>query len=80
MWLLKCTACTDGLSKATNKQLKLCKKIDAGNRNFGEVWEAMWNNKTPVTVNTFNPLALYIDFMEQATMMKELRHSNAVQL
>ena len=74
---------TAGLSKETNKawkiqrsSLKLCVKIDTGN--FGEVWEAMWNNTTPVIVNTLNSGT--IDFLKEATVMKQLRHRNVVQL
>jgi len=77
---------TVGLSKITNKaweiqrsSLKLCKKIDAGN--FGEVWEAMWNNTTPVIVNTLNPGTITMSvFLWEATVIKQLRHRNVVQL
>ena len=77
---------TAGLSKATNKTwkirkcyLKLCNKIDIGN--FGEVWEAMWNNTTPVIVNTINPGTVTVsDFLKEATVIKQLRHRNLVQL
>ncbi|XP_065889135.1 tyrosine-protein kinase-like [Dysidea avara] len=77
---------TAGLSKATNKawqiqrnSLKLCKKIDTGN--FGEMWEAVWNNGTPVIVNTLNPGTITVsDFLKEATVMKQLRHRNVVQL
>ena len=77
---------TVGLSKAANKawkiqrsSLKFCKKTDSGN--FGEVWEAMWNNTTPVIVNTLNPGTITVsDFLKEATVMKQLRHRNVVQL
>ena len=77
---------TAGLSKATNKvweiqksSLTLYKKIDTGN--FGEVWEAVWNNTTPVIVNTLNPGTVTVsDFLKEATVMKQLRHRNVVQL
>ena len=77
---------TAGLSKVTNKvwqiqrsSLELCKKTYTGN--FGEVWEAVRNNTTPVIVNTLNPGTITVsDFLKEATVMKQLRHRNVVQL
>jgi len=77
---------TAGLSKVTNKaweisrsSLVLHKKIDSGN--LGDAWEAMWNNTTPVIVNTLKPGTITVsDFLKEATVMKQLRHRNVVQL
>jgi len=51
---------TVGLSYNTNDQweipkssLKLIRKI--GHGQFGEVWEGLWNNTTPVAIKTLKP-------------------------
>lgn len=35
------------------QSLKLLKKLGSGQ--FGEVWEGLWNNTTPVAVKTLKP-------------------------
>lgn len=51
---------TAGLSYNTNDQweipkssLKLIRRI--GHGQFGEVWEGLWNNTTPVAIKTLKP-------------------------
>lgn len=59
--------------------LKLDRKLGQGQ--FGEVWAGIWNNTTPVAVKTLrtgtmSPAA----FLEEATIMKKLRHANLIQV
>ena len=59
--------------------IRLEKKLGQGQ--FGEVWEGMWNNTTPVAVKTLrtgtmSPTA----FLSEAQIMKKLRHPKLVQL
>jgi len=35
------------------QSLKLLKKLGSGQ--FGEVWEGLWNNTTPVAIKTLKP-------------------------
>ena len=51
---------TSGLSHSTRDQweserssLKLVRKL--GHWQFGEVWEGLWNNTTPVAIKTLKP-------------------------
>jgi fyn-related kinase len=55
---------TVGLSYNTKDQweipkssLKLLRKI--GHGQFGEVWEGLWNNTTPVAIKTLKPGMCY---------------------
>lgn len=56
---------TNGLSYNTKDQweipkssLKLIRKI--GHGQFGEVWEGLWNNTTPVAIKTLKPGETFI--------------------
>ena len=51
---------TSGLSHSTRDQLeiersslKFVRKL--GHGQFGEVWEGLWNNTTPVAIKTLKP-------------------------
>lgn len=51
---------TDGLSHRTRDQweidrssLRFVKKLGSGQ--FGDVWEGLWNNTTPVAIKTLKP-------------------------
>ena len=77
---------TSGLSYSTKDAweihrhtLRLDHKLGQGQ--FGEVWSGVWNNTTPVAVKTLrtgtmSPAA----FLEEATIMKKLRHANLIQV
>jgi len=59
--------------------LRLIKRL--GHGNFGEVWEGMWNDTTPVAVKTLKPDTMNPkSFLEEAELMKKLIHPKLVQL
>ncbi|KAK5647289.1 hypothetical protein RI129_002181 [Pyrocoelia pectoralis] len=76
----------EGLSHRTRDQweidrtsLKFVKKL--GHGQFGEVWEGMWNNTTPVAIKTLKPGTMDPkDFLAEAQIMKKLRHQKLIQL
>ncbi|XP_017487338.1 PREDICTED: tyrosine-protein kinase Src42A-like [Rhagoletis zephyria] len=77
---------TSGLSHNTRDQweidrnsLKFVRKLGQGQ--FGEVWEGLWNNTTPVAIKTLKPGTMDPkDFLTEAQIMKKLRHPKLVQL
>uniref|UniRef100_A0AAZ3NYN9 Tyrosine-protein kinase n=1 Tax=Oncorhynchus tshawytscha TaxID=74940 RepID=A0AAZ3NYN9_ONCTS len=61
------------------ESLQLIKKL--GNGQFGEVWMGMWNGATKVAVKTLKPGTMSPEaFLEEAQIMKRLRHDKLVQL
>ena len=78
---------TAGLSKHTNndweierRQIRLVKKLGSGS--FAQVWGGIWNGTTSVAVKTLKTGSgmAESDFLREATLMKELRHPNILQL
>ncbi|XP_046427301.1 tyrosine-protein kinase Src42A isoform X2 [Neodiprion pinetum] len=77
---------TEGLSHRTRDQweidrssLKFVRKLGQGQ--FGEVWEGLWNNTTPVAIKTLKPGTMDPkDFLAEAQIMKKLRHAKLIQL
>ncbi|GAU99269.1 hypothetical protein RvY_10295 [Ramazzottius varieornatus] len=77
---------TAGLSHNTTDQweinresLKFVRKL--GHGQFGEVWEGLWNNTTPVAIKTLKPGTMDPkDFLTEASIMKKLRHPKLIQL
>lgn len=77
---------TEGLSHRTRDQweidrssLKFLRKLGQGQ--FGEVWEGLWNNTTPVAIKTLKPGTMDPkDFLAEAQIMKKLRHNKLIQL
>lgn len=77
---------TVGLSYNTKDQweipkssLRLLRKI--GHGQFGDVYEGLWNNTTPVAIKTLKPGAMDPkDFLAEAQIMKKLRHPKLLQL
>ncbi|KAL1390312.1 hypothetical protein pipiens_001327 [Culex pipiens pipiens] len=77
---------TDGLSHRTRDQweidrtsLKFVRKLGSGQ--FGDVWEGLWNNTTPVAIKTLKSGTMDPkDFLAEAQIMKKLRHSKLIQL
>ncbi|XP_026174524.1 tyrosine-protein kinase SRK2 [Mastacembelus armatus] len=77
---------THGLSYNTvdqweidRKSVTLLRKLGAGQ--FGEVFEGLWNDTTPVAVKTLKPGTMDPkDFLMEAQLMKRLRHSKLIQL
>lgn len=52
-----------------------------GQGQFGEVWEGLWNNTTPVAIKTLKPGTMDPkDFLAEAQIMKKLRHAKLIQL
>ncbi|XP_072170471.1 tyrosine-protein kinase Src42A-like [Diadema setosum] len=52
-----------------------------GTGQFGEVWEGLWNNTTPVAIKTLkNDTMNTDDFLKEAQIMKKLRHPKLIQL
>jgi fyn-related kinase len=77
---------TVGLSYNTKDQweilkssLRLIRMIGSGQ--FGEVYEGLWNNTTPVAIKTLKPGTMDPkDFLAEAQIMKKLRHQKLIQL
>merc|ERR1719454_1840880 len=77
---------TDGLSHNTRDHweidrtsLKFIRKL--GHGQFGEVWEGLWNNTTPVAIKTLKTGTMDPkDFLSEAHIMKKLRHPKLIQL
>uniref|UniRef100_UPI00358F0D0C tyrosine-protein kinase Src42A-like n=1 Tax=Myxine glutinosa TaxID=7769 RepID=UPI00358F0D0C len=77
---------TEGLSYDTvdhweidRSSIKMVKIIGTGN--FGEVWEGLWNDTTRVAVKTLKKGKMdKNDFLQEAQLMKKLRHKNLIQL
>ncbi|XP_075872417.1 tyrosine-protein kinase Fyn isoform X2 [Nelusetta ayraudi] len=61
------------------ESLQLIKRL--GNGQFGEVWMGTWNGTTKVAVKTLKPGTMSPEsFLEEAQIMKKLRHDKLVQL
>ncbi|XP_016362741.1 tyrosine-protein kinase fynb-like isoform X1 [Sinocyclocheilus anshuiensis] len=61
------------------ESLQLIKRL--GNGQFGEVWMGTWNGNTKVAVKTLKPGTMSPEsFLEEAQIMKKLRHDKLVQL
>ncbi|XP_078538043.1 tyrosine-protein kinase Fgr isoform X1 [Lissotriton helveticus] len=61
------------------ESLQLMKKL--GNGQFGEVWMGTWNGTTKVAVKTLKTGTMSPEaFLEEAQIMKRLRHDKLVQL
>jgi fyn-related kinase len=59
--------------------LKFVRKL--GHGQFGEVWEGLWNNTTPVAIKTLKTGTMDAkDFLTEAQIMKKLRHPKLIQL
>lgn len=59
--------------------ISLVKRLGAGQ--FGEVFEGLWNNTTPVAVKTLKQGTMQpVAFLQEAHIMKKLRHPKLVQL
>jgi len=59
--------------------LKFVRKL--GHGQFGEVWEGLWNNTTPVAIKTLKTGTMDPkDFLTEAQIMKKLRHPKLIQL
>jgi len=75
---------TGGLAKDAweipRESLRLTRKLGQGQ--FGEVWAGMWNNATLVAVKTLKDgtTTSSAEFMQEAQIMKTLRHKHLVQL
>ncbi|XP_066266554.1 tyrosine-protein kinase Yes-like isoform X1 [Branchiostoma lanceolatum] len=74
---------TGGLAKDAweidRSSLKFDQKLGAGC--FGEVWAGTWNNKTRVAIKTLKAGTMSPQaFLQEANIMKKLRHKNLVSL
>ena len=77
---------TAGLSKQANdewkidrQQIHLIRRLGAGQ--FGEVWKGQWNSTMPVAVKILKPGTMFpMEFLQEAALMKRLRHPNLIQL
>lgn len=59
--------------------LRFVKKLGFGQ--FGDVWEGLWNNSTPVAIKTLKSGTMDPkDFLAEAQIMKKLRHNKLIQL
>uniref|UniRef100_A0A4W5MH90 Tyrosine-protein kinase n=2 Tax=Hucho hucho TaxID=62062 RepID=A0A4W5MH90_9TELE len=65
--------------EVARETLSLNKKLGQGC--FGDVWMGMWNGTTKVAVKTLKPGTMSPEaFLEEAQIMKRLRHDKLVQL
>ncbi|XP_036809025.1 tyrosine-protein kinase Yes isoform X1 [Oncorhynchus mykiss] len=65
--------------EVARKTLALNRKLGQGC--FGDVWMGMWNGTTKVAVKTLKPGTMSPEaFLEEAQIMKRLRHDKLVQL
>ena len=81
---------TMGLSHDTKDKWEIpresiCLLRKLGQGQFGEVWQGLWNNKTPVAVKTLKSGNRTShdsskSFLQEAQMMKNLKHEKLVQL
>ena len=77
---------TDGMSHNTTDEWEVPRtsiqlKQKLGQGQFGEVFEGLWNNTTPVAVKTLKERSMSKEaFLEEAQIMKKLRHPKLVQL
>ncbi|XP_065183218.1 tyrosine-protein kinase SRK2-like [Sycon ciliatum] len=63
----------------SRSSLQLRQRLGAGQ--FGEVWAGIWNGTTAVAVKTLKPGSMTPEaFLEEAQIMKKLRHEKLVQL
>lgn len=77
---------TSGLSYKTQdhweidrRSLKFLRKLGQGQ--FGEVWEGVWNSTTAVAIKKLKPGSMEVsDFLDEAELMKKLRHPKLIQL
>ncbi|KAK1894354.1 Tyrosine-protein kinase fyna, partial [Dissostichus eleginoides] len=70
---------TKDVWEITRESLQLIKRL--GNGQFGEVWMGTWNGTTKVAVKTLKPGTMSPEsFLEEAQIMKKLRHDKLVQL
>ena len=77
---------TASLSREANEaweidrnSIRLVKKVGVGQ--FAEVWMGVWNGTTEVAVKTLKPGTIGVhEFLEQAELMKKLRHPKLIQL
>ncbi|XP_048582893.1 tyrosine-protein kinase SRK2-like [Nematostella vectensis] len=61
------------------ESVRILSKLGQGQ--FGEVWEGLWNNTTPVAVKMLRPGTMSASaFLAEAQIMKKLRHPKLVQL
>ena len=59
--------------------LRFQRRLGAGQ--FGEVWQGIWNNSTAVAVKVLIPKKMSpTDFLQEAVLMKKLRHDKIVRL
>jgi len=59
--------------------LKMVRKL--GHGQFGEVWEGLWNNTTPVAIKTLKKGSMDPnEFLSEAHTMKQLCHPKLIQL
>ena len=63
------------------RQIRFLKKLVEGK--FGEVWEGVWNETTPISVKICKPQNFSImtvsDFLQTAALMEKLCHPNIIQ-
>eukprot|EP00729_Bicosta_minor_P017469 gene17469-20094_t len=74
---------TQGLAKdqweIPRDSIKLSKKLGSGQ--FGDVWKGVWSGTTEVAVKTLKPGTMPVsDFLDEANIMKKLRHPKLIQL
>ncbi|XP_061416289.1 tyrosine-protein kinase Fyn-like isoform X1 [Lethenteron reissneri] len=70
---------TKDMWEIPRESLQLIKRL--GNGQFGEVWMGTWNGTTKVAIKTLKPGTMSPEaFLEEAQIMKKLRHDKLVQL
>lgn len=70
---------TVDLWEIDRNSIQLLRRLGSGQ--FGEVWEGLWNNTTSVAVKTLKEGSMDPrDFLQEAHIMKKLRHPKLIQL
>ncbi|XP_065889134.1 tyrosine-protein kinase-like isoform X2 [Dysidea avara] len=57
---------------------RFVKKVGIGA--YTELWHGVWNDTMPVVIKVFNSKEAAAEFLEEATLIKQLRHPNVIEL
>ena len=65
--------------EVSKESVRLIRKLGVGR--FGEIWQGMWNNTTPVAVKMLNVGSTGLhDFLKAAVLLRQLTHPKLIQV